>query len=259
MSSSVLFSKKDNIGIIVLNRPDKYNSFNREMALALQARLDDCMADEAVRCIYITGAGKAFSAGQDIGELIGENAPGMEQILSEHYNPIVRRLREMSKPVVVAVNGVAAGAGANIAFCGDVVVASEGATFIQAFSKIGLIPDSGGTFMLPRLVGWQRASALMMLGDKVTATEAERMGMIYKVLPAESFEITSIQIAATLAAMPTQGLALTKQAFNASCGNTFEQQLQLEDQLQYAAAHTKDFEEGIRAFIEKRQPVFVGR
>jgi 2-(1,2-epoxy-1,2-dihydrophenyl)acetyl-CoA isomerase len=197
----VLVEIQDAVAVITLNRPDKFNAFNRSMALLLQQILDDCAANPAVRCIYITGSGKAFCAGQDLAELVGDNPPGFEQILSEHYNPIVQRLRTIPKPVVCAVNGVAAGAGANIALCGDVVVAAESAAFIQAFSKIGLIPDSGGTYTLPRLIGWQKASALMMLGDKVGAAEAERLGMLYKVLPDESFAEASLQLAITLSQM----------------------------------------------------------
>lgn len=257
--SSVQLQIQHNVGILTLNRPDKYNSFNREMALQLQDHLDACAANENVRSIYITGNGKAFCAGQDLGELQGDNAPGFDTILSQHYNPIVSRIRNLQKPVVAAVNGVAAGAGANIALCADVVVAAQSASFIQAFSKIGLIPDSGGTYILPRLIGWQKASAIMMLGDKISAAEAERIGMIYKVLPDDNFPEASLQIATTLAAMPTQGLALTKQALNASFINSFEQQLQVEDQLQYTAAHTQDYQEGVVAFMEKRKPVFIGK
>jgi 2-(1,2-epoxy-1,2-dihydrophenyl)acetyl-CoA isomerase len=256
--SFVLCKVHDAVATITLNRPEKFNSFNRAMALQLQQILDDCALNKQVRAIYITGNGKAFCAGQDLGELVGENAPGFDQILSEHYNPIVRRIRSINKPVVCAVNGVAAGAGANIALCCDIVVATQSAFFIQAFSKIGLIPDSGGTFTLPRLIGWQKASALMMLGDKISASEAERIGMIYKIFPDESFAMESIQIAAVLARMPTQGLANTKKALNESLTNTFEQQLQTEDKLQYASAHTYDYNEGVRAFLDKREPVFKG-
>ena len=256
--SSVLIEIKNSIAIINLNRPDKFNSFNREMALLLQKILDDCAADKNIRCIYLTGSGKAFCAGQDISELVGENPPGFESILAEHYNPIVKRLRNIQKPIVCAVNGVAAGAGANIALACDVVVASESASFIQAFSKIGLIPDSGGTFTLPRLIGFARASALMMLGDKVSAIEAEKMGMIYKVFPVENFAADSLQLATVLSMMPTRGLALTKMALNASAQNNLEEQLNLEDTLQNEAAHTHDYEEGIKAFIEKRPALFKG-
>jgi 2-(1,2-epoxy-1,2-dihydrophenyl)acetyl-CoA isomerase len=256
--ASVELEIKDNVAVITLNRPDKFNAFNREMALLLQQLLDDCAANADVRCVYLTGNGKAFCAGQDLAELVGENPPGFEQILAEHFNPIVTRLRNIAKPVVCAVNGVAAGAGANIAFCGDVVVATASASFIQAFSKIGLIPDSGGTYTLPRLVGWQKASALMMLGDKVGAAEAEKMGMLYKVFEDDVFAAESFKLSATLAQMPTKGLALTKQALNASLHNNFEQQLNTEDKLQYKAAHTYDYNEGVAAFLEKRKPVFKG-
>jgi 2-(1,2-epoxy-1,2-dihydrophenyl)acetyl-CoA isomerase len=256
--SSILLEQRDAVGFITLNRPDKFNSFNREMALALQAALDECRSD-AVRAVYITGSGRAFCAGQDIGELVGENRIEIKQILSEHYNPVVQRIRKLEKPVVAAVNGVAAGAGANIALCCDVVVAAESASFIQAFSKIGLIPDSGGTFFLPRLIGWQKASALAMLGDKVSAAEAERMGMIYKVFPDEVLADEGRKIAQTLAAMPTQGLALTKQLFNISIHSTLDDQLQEEDVFQQRAAQTEDYQEGIKAFLEKRKAVFTGK
>ncbi len=256
--SLILFEIKDGVGFITLNRPDKFNSFNRPMALEMQKALDDCK-DAAVRCVYITGNGKAFCAGQDISELVGENKIEIKQILSEHYNPIVTRIRNLEKPVVAAINGVAAGAGANIALCCDVVVAVETASFIQAFSKIGLIPDSGGTYTLPRLIGWQKASALMMTGDKVSANDAEKMGMIYKVFSTEEFETASKKLATTLAAMPTKGLAMTKQALNQSFTNTWEQQLQLEDVLQQQAAATTDYNEGITAFLEKRLPNFTGK
>jgi len=257
--SSILFEIKDSVAYITLNRPDKFNSFNREMALLLQNRLDECASLHEIRCVYITGAGKAFCAGQDIGELTGENKIELAQILSEHYNPIVKRIRNLPKPVVAAVNGVAAGAGANIALCCDIVVAAQSASFIQAFSKIGLIPDSGGTFTLPRLIGWQKASALMMTGDKVSADEAEKMGMIYKVFAADLFEAESKKIAHTLANMPTKGLAYTKHVLNYSFSNSWEEQLQLEDQFQQKAASTEDYQEGINAFLEKRPANFKGK
>jgi 2-(1,2-epoxy-1,2-dihydrophenyl)acetyl-CoA isomerase len=257
--SSILFEIKDAVAYITLNRPSTFNSFNREMALLLQSVLDDCATNETVRAIYLTGAGKAFCAGQDIAELVGENKTEIKQILSEHYNPIVERIRKIEKPIVCAVNGVAAGAGANIALCCDVVIATHSASFIQAFSKIGLIPDSGGTYTLPRLIGWQKASAVMMLGDKADATEAEKMGMIYKVFEDEVFEIESKKIVSTLSQMPTQGLALTKQALNKSFTNNWEGQLAVEDVLQQLAAKTDDYNEGINSFLEKRKPVFKGK
>ncbi|HEY6062076.1 MAG TPA: enoyl-CoA hydratase-related protein [Chitinophagaceae bacterium] len=255
--SSIHFEIKDHIGFIILNRPDKLNSFNREMALLMQDALDLCK-EKNVRCVYISGAGKGFSAGQDLAEVVDPAGPGMKKILREHYNPIITRIRGLEKPVVAAVNGVAAGAGANIALCCDVVVASEEASFLQAFSKIGLIPDSSGTFFLPRLIGWQKASALAMLGDKVRATDAEKMGMIYKVFPADRFGEESKKIAATLAQMPTKGLAFTKHALNISFCSSLAEQLQLEDEYQQKAADTYDYKEGVQAFLEKRPPHFKG-
>ena len=257
--SSILFEIRQHTAFITLNRPDKFNAFNREMALALQARLDECASLHEVRCVHITGAGKAFCAGQDISELVGEERIEIKQILSEHYNPIVKRIRNLPKPVVAAVNGVAAGAGANMALCCDVVVAAEGASFIQAFSKIGLIPDSGGTFTLPRLIGWQKASALMMTGDKCSAQEAERLGMVYKVFTNSAFEEEARSLALQLAGMPTKALAYTKHALNRSFTQGWEEQLLLEDEFQQKAAATDDYQEGIHAFLEKRAPVFTGK
>lgn len=256
--SSILFEIKNSVAVITLNRPDKFNSFNREMALLLQKYLDDCAINKEIRCVFITANGKAFSAGQDLGELTGEKPVSFDKILSEHYNPIINRIRHMEKPVVAAVNGVAAGAGANIALCCDVVVATASASFIQAFSKIGLIPDSGGTFFLPRLVGFQKASAIMMLGDKISAKEAEGMGMIYKYFEDDVFENESFKIAETLSQMPTKGLANTKKALNQSIQSNLLEQLQLEDKLQYKSAHTKDYKEGVAAFFEKRKANFIG-
>ena len=255
---TIQFEIKNSIAYIYLNRPEKYNAFNREMALLMQEKLDQCEINISVRCVVISGNGKAFSAGQDLAEIVSEDGPTMKQILSEHYNPIIKKIRSLSKPVIAAVNGVAAGAGANIALCCDIVVASASASFIQAFSKIGLIPDSGGTYFLPRLIGMQKASALMMLGDKIYAEEAERMGMIYRFFPNEVFLLEVDKLAGTLSQMPTKGLAFTKQALNLSMENAFEQQLNIEDQFQQKAASTNDFQEGVNAFIEKRKPEFRG-
>ncbi len=255
---SIQFEINNGVASITLNRPDKFNSFNREMALLLQQILDDCATNISIRSIYLTGAGKAFCAGQDIGELTGDNAIEMARILAEHYNPIVKKIREIAIPVVCAVNGVAAGAGANIALCCDIVVAAENASFIQAFSKIGLIPDSGGTYTLPRLIGWQKASALMLTGEKVPAAEAEKMGMIYKVFSAETFEEESKKLASTLAQMPTKALAYTKYALRKSFTNSWEEQLLLEDEFQQKAAATNDYKEGINSFLEKREAKFRG-
>ena len=257
--SSIIFEVKNHIAFITLNRPEKFNAFNREMAIALQGSLDDIASDASIRAVHLTGAGKAFSAGQDIAELTGDNPPPIEKILSEHYNPIVSRIRNLNRPVVCAVNGVAAGAGANIALACDIVLASTKASFIQAFSRIGLIPDSGGSFMLPRLIGWQKASALMILGEKVTAEEAESLGMIYKVYSDELFIAESLKVTNTLSEMPTTALALIKKALNASFVHNLHQQLQLEDQLQSEAGKTSDYREGITAFVEKRPATFTGR
>ncbi len=255
---SILLTLKENTAIITLNRPEKFNALNSEMALLLQKVLDDCSADKNIRAIYLTGSGRAFCAGQDLGEMTGENAPDLNKVLKDYYNPIVTRIRNIEKPVVCAVNGVAAGAGANIAFCCDIAVAAQSAFFIQAFSKIGLIPDSGGTFVLPRLIGWQKASALMMLGDKVNAADAEKYGMLYKVFADDVFAEESMKIAITLSKMPTKALAYTKQALNESLHNSFESQLQTEDRLQFAAGNTADYREGVAAFLEKRAPIFKG-
>jgi 2-(1,2-epoxy-1,2-dihydrophenyl)acetyl-CoA isomerase len=256
--SFITTAKEGGVYTIKLNRPDKFNSFNRDMALQLQAALDEAGADKAVRAVYLTGEGKAFCAGQDLSEAMDANGPGIERIVTEHYNPIILRLRTIEKPVVCGVNGVAAGAGANIAFACDIVIAGSSASFLQAFSKIGLIPDSGGTFILPRLIGWQRASALMMLGDKVPAADALQMGMIYKVIDDAMLQEEAMKVATTLSQMPTKGIALTKQLLNESAFNSLEKQLDSEGKMQVQAAATYDYNEGVKAFLEKRKPLFKG-
>jgi 2-(1,2-epoxy-1,2-dihydrophenyl)acetyl-CoA isomerase len=259
-SPTILFTIEGGVARITLNRPEVFNSFNREMALALQQVLDDCATNDEVRAILLTGNGRAFCAGQDLKEVTTpELNPGFRTILDEHYAPIITRLRNIEKPVIAAVNGVGAGAGANIALACDVIIASEGASFIQAFSKIGLVPDSGGTYFLPRIIGFQKALALAMLGDKISAKEAEDMGMIYKAVPAEEFEAFVKKIAVKMANMPTKALGLIKKAFNASLTNDLKEQLALESDLQITASETEDYEEGVTAFLEKRKPNYKGR
>jgi 2-(1,2-epoxy-1,2-dihydrophenyl)acetyl-CoA isomerase len=256
--SSILVEIKEQVALLTLNRPEKFNAFNREMALRLQTELDACETS-AIRALVITGSGKAFCAGQDLGEVVDPQGPGMARILAEHYNPIVTRIRKLNKPVIAAVNGVAAGAGANLALCADITLAGSSASFIQAFSKIGLVPDTGGSYFLPGLIGMQRAAALMMTGEKVTATEAASMGMIWKMIPDTELMQQALGLATQLAAMPTTALGLIKQQLNASFGHTIETQLLLEDQLQQRAAATSDFREGVQAFLEKRTPHFTGQ
>ncbi len=255
---SIVCQQEAGVAFITLNRPAAYNSFHREMALLLQKTLDDCARNPEIRAICITGEGKAFSAGQDLKEVTDPQGPKLTTILREHYNPIILRIRKIEKPIIAAVNGVAAGAGANIALACDIVVAAASASFLQAFSKIGLIPDSGGTFFLPRLIGFQKASALMMTGDRISAAEAEAMGMIYKVIPDELFADASRNLAIQIAQMPTKALAYTKKALNSSFRNSLEEQLVLEDEMQTAAGTTHDYKEGVQAFVEKRKPHFKG-
>ncbi len=260
MTKSIVLEIENNVAKITLNRPKVFNSFNKEMAYAMQEALDSCESNLEVRAIVIVGNGKAFCAGQDIVEITTpELNPGLKSILDDHYNPIVSRIRTIEKPIIAAVNGVAAGAGANIALACDVVVANEHASFIQAFSKIGLIPDSAGTFFLPRLIGFQKALALSMLGDKISAEEAEKMGMIYKQVSAEEFEATINKLAIKLANMPTKALGLIKKAFNESMNNDLKTQLALESKYQIEASQTEDYAEGVAAFIEKRKPNFKGK
>lgn len=258
MQKSILTTQKDHLGIITLNRPDVFNSITRDLALNFQNALDCFANDVKIRAIMITGNGKAFCAGQDLQEAVEDNGSSITRAVDEHYNPIVTRIRAIAKPVLAAVNGVAAGAGANLALACDVVVASESSSFIQAFSKIGLIPDSGGTFILPRLIGLQKASALMMLGDKVSASDAERMGMIYQVFGDDEFAEQAEALTLKLSNMPTKGLRYTKYLLNQSLTNDWDTQLEQEKFYQAKAADTYDCNEGIRAFLEKRKPKFKG-
>ncbi|MBN8549349.1 MAG: 2-(1,2-epoxy-1,2-dihydrophenyl)acetyl-CoA isomerase [Deltaproteobacteria bacterium] len=252
---------KNSVAVITLNRPDVLNSFHREMAKELHSAIKECAVEAMVRAVLLTGAGRAFCAGQDLAAVLpkeGDPPPRLGEIVKDCYNPIILALRRLEKPVVCAVNGVAAGAGANLALACDLVFASQSASFVQSFSKIGLIPDSGGTFFLPRLIGLPRATALMMLGEKVSAEEAHKIGMIYKVCAPESLLEESFSTAAFLATQPTMGLGLIKRALNASLHQDLETQLRTEAQLQDDAGRTNDYNEGVQAFIEKRKPIFRG-
>ena len=256
--NSILTEEKNNVLVVTLNRPEKLNCFNREMALQLISVLDKAENNNNIRAIIITGMGKAFCAGQDLSEAIDPNGPGIKKIVGEHYNPIILKIRSIEKPIIAVINGVAAGAGANIALACDIIYASKSASFIQAFSKIGLIPDSGGTYTLPRLVGFNLASALMISGDKLSADDAKNFGIVYKVFDDENLMELSIASAIKIAAMPTKAIGLTKRLLNKTYTNSLEQQLLLEKNLQIEAANTSDYKEGVNAFLEKRSPYFKG-
>jgi 2-(1,2-epoxy-1,2-dihydrophenyl)acetyl-CoA isomerase len=260
--SSILLESTDGVARITLNRPDVLNSFDKAMAARLQEVLAQVAEDTSLRAVYLTGAGRAFCAGQDLAEAVAREGRGVVDF-AEHlrrtYNPIVRALRALPKPVVCGVNGAAAGAGANIALACDLVIASADAKFIQAFINIGRVPDSGGSFFLPRLVGNAQAAALMMLGKPIGATEAADMGLIYKVVPAGTLEEGGYGVARQLASQPTYALGLIKKLLNASGTSTLEEQLELEAEYQSAAGKSADYAEGVRAFLEKRKPAFVGR
>lgn len=260
-NTPIILNLSNGVFKITLNRPDALNCFTKELGARLLSALTDANANREVRAVLITGAGRGFCAGQDLAEAIqfAKASPvDLGRVVREIYNPIIAAIRTSEKPYVCAVNGVAAGAGASLALACDVVVASDSASFVQAFAKLGLIPDSGGTFFLPRLVGLGKASALMMLGDKVSATQASEMGMIYKVVPGTELEGESQRIAQTLAALPTRGLGLTKKLLNSSFSNDLTQQLESEEESQRVAGRTQDFQEGIAAFLEKRAAQFKG-
>ena len=253
----IKFSVEDSVGKIVLNRPDTLNSFNRAMGKEVQNALDVCASNKNIRAVYLTGEGRAFCAGQDLQEAV---APGTKIIDIVHatYNPIIQKIRNIEKPVVCAVNGVAAGAGANIAIACDITFAGESASFIQSFVNIGLIPDSAGTFFLPRLAGLQRATAMAMLAEKIKAQQAMEFGLIWKTVADDKLQEEAFGTAKKLAAMPTKGLGLTKRLFNQSLSNDLEKQLSIEGKLQEEAGNSYDHKEGVKAFLEKRKPVFKG-
>jgi 2-(1,2-epoxy-1,2-dihydrophenyl)acetyl-CoA isomerase len=249
---------KDAVQLITLNRPDVLNSFNLPMAREVQDALGVAAADDAIRAVLLTGEGRGFCAGQDLAAVSLEGGDLGETVRAQ-YNPIIRAIRRLEKPVVCAVNGVAAGAGANLAFACDIVFASTEASFIQSFCRIGLIPDSGGTFFLPRLVGVARASGLALLGGKVSAVQARDWGLIWETCEPAALGPRAMEVATSLATQPTRGFGLTKQAFNESLVNDLDAQLDLEAELQGDAGRTQDYAEGVAAFRAKRIPVFRGR
>ena len=257
----LLYSVEDGVARITLNRPDSLNSFNAELHAEMRQALKAARQDKSVRALLLTGNGRGFCAGQDLSDrnvAPGAEAPDLGESLEKRYNPMLRTLRDLPFPTICAVNGVAAGAGANIALACDIVLAARSASFIQAFCRIGLVPDSGGTWSLPRLVGMARAKGLAMLGDKLSAEQAEQWGMIWKVVDDEALQDEALTLARHLATQPTRGLALIKRALHASADNDFDAQLDLERDLQRLAGRTDDYREGVAAFMEKRKPSFKG-
>ena len=256
----VLVSLDAGVLRVTLNRPDTLNAFTTAMHAGLAAAMMRAESEPAVRCVLITGAGRGFCAGQDLSER-DMNAKDIDLGggLDARYNPLVRRMRALEKPIISAVNGVAAGAGANLALACDLVIAARSASFIQAFVKIGLVPDCGGTYFLPRLAGMQRAMALAMTGDRLSAEDAERWGLIWKCVDDSAFKGESEKVALTLASGPTRSLGLIKKAMYASAGNSLSAQLDLERDLQREVGKGKDYREGIASFLEKRKPQFTGQ
>jgi 2-(1,2-epoxy-1,2-dihydrophenyl)acetyl-CoA isomerase len=259
---SILVSRDAGLLSLTLNRPDKLNAFNPEMHKLLRGALEQARDDSSVRAVLLTGAGRGFCAGQDLSErnVSPEAAPiDLAVSLGSNYNPLVRRLRALPKPIVCAVNGVAAGAGANIALACDIVLAARSASFVQSFAKLGLVPDSGGTYLLPRLVGGARAMGLALLADRISAEDAERWGMIWKALDDARLMEEATAIARRLAEGPTRGYALIKKAMHASAGNSLDAQLELERDLQREAGFSEDYREGVAAFMQKRKPGYKGK
>ena len=259
---SLLIERANGVLTLTLNRPDVLNSFNADMARALQGALADAAADDAVRAVVLTGAGRGFCAGQDLAEALprdGGPIPDIGEIVKISYNPIIRAIRTLEKPVLCAVNGIAAGAGANLAFACDLTIAADSASFVESFAKLGLIPDTSGTFFVPRLVGIQRATGMFFLAEKMPASKAKEWGLIWDVVPAAELMATVSKLAEQLAAQATRGFGLTKRALNASFANGLDAQLDVEAQAMHEAGRTADYAEGVRAFLEKRAPVYQGK
>jgi 2-(1,2-epoxy-1,2-dihydrophenyl)acetyl-CoA isomerase len=256
----IIVEKNGGVMKVTLNRPQVLNSFNGAMTRELRMALDDSRADKSIRAVLITGAGRAFCAGQDLSEVPppGEGVADLGAIVHATYTPLIKSIRKLELPVICAVNGPAVGAGANIALACDIVLAADNASFSQAFAKIGLIPDSSGTFFLPRIVGFPRATAMMMTAEKIEAERAYQIGMIYQVCAADTLQQEAMALATQLASMPTRALGLTKRALNASMTNDLDAQLEVEAELQREAGRTRDFAEGVSAFLEKRKPNFTG-
>ncbi len=260
--ATIEFGCRQGVARLALNRPDRLNSFNAKMHLEVREVLGTVDADNSIRCLLLTANGRGFCAGQDLSDRqVSAEAepPDLEASLTQLYNPLIRTLSNLEKPVVCAVNGVAAGAGANIALACDIVLAARSARFIQSFCKIGLIPDSGGSWTLPNLVGRARAKGLTMLGDHLSAEQAENWGLIWRCVDDEKLQNEATDLARRLAAQPTRGLALTKQAVNSAAHNSLEEQLVLEAKLQGIAGRSEDYREGVAAFMEKRTPIFKGK
>ena len=257
----VLVELVDGVLLLTLNRPEVLNSFNRAMAIELRAALERAATDEIVRAVLLTGAGRGFCAGQDLAEVLPEGAgpmPDISEVVRASYNPIVRAIRSLEKPVVCAVNGVAAGAGANLAFACDLTIAAEEATFVESFAKLGLIPDTSGTFFVPRLAGPQRATGMFFLAEKLPATRAKEWGLIWDTVPHAQLQEVALHLAKQLAAQATRGFGLTKRAMNQSFSNSLEEQLEVEARCMQEAGRTADYAEGVHAFLEKRKPVYRG-
>lgn len=258
---SIQFKAEGGVAILTLNRPDRLNSFTRAMHLEVRDALDRVQADPSVRVLVLTGAGRGFCAGQDLADrAVDPGAPSVDlgASVEEFYAPLVLTLKNLPMPVICAVNGVAAGAGANLALACDIVLAARSASFIEAFSKLGLIPDTGGTWHLPRLIGPARAMGLAMLGEKLSAEKAEAWGLIWRCVPDETLMDEAMAMAQHFAAAPTKGLAFTKRALQASYANTLAQQLQLEADMMRELGNSHDYREGVAAFLAKRAPQFKG-